>query len=74
MFFNTHLSDDQLTLTASTTAAEILEESLHVAQTKTEWELVNIQVTQTNRDIGGSVYAYVIYSVSFFESLHCEIK
>lgn len=61
-------------LEASTSATDILEESLLVSQTKSEWELVNVQVTPLNKQIGGGVYAYVIYSVSIFESLHCEIK
>lgn len=61
-------------LFASTTAAQILEESLAVSQTKTEWELVYIQITPLNKQIGGGVYAYIIYSVSIFESFLCEIK
>lgn len=75
MLFNViYLPADQLMLNASTTAAEILEESLTVSQTKTEWELVHIQVTPLNKQIGGGVYAHIIYSVSILESLHCEIK
>lgn len=61
-------------LYASTTGTEILEESLHVSQTKTEWQLVHVQVTPTTKEISGEVYAYIIYSVSNFESLHCELK
>lgn len=53
-------------LKASTTAAEILEESLDVSQIKTEWELVYIQVTPLNKQISGGVYSYIIYSVSIF--------
>ncbi|XP_056895247.1 5-hydroxytryptamine receptor 3C-like isoform X2 [Takifugu flavidus] len=56
-------STDQLMLSASTTAAQILAESLHVSQTKTEWELVYIQVTPTNEEIGDMVYSYITYSL-----------
>ncbi|XP_011613226.1 5-hydroxytryptamine receptor 3C-like isoform X2 [Takifugu rubripes] len=56
-------STDQLMLSASTTAAQILAESLHVSQTKTEWELVYIQVTPTNKEIGDMVYSYITYSL-----------
>lgn len=59
-------------LYASTTAAQILAESLHVSQTETEWELVHIQVTPTLKEIGDSVYSYITYSVSTLEPLHCE--
>lgn len=61
-------------LSASTTAAQILAESLHVSQTKTEWELVYIQVTPTKKELGDGVYSYIIYSVSTLEPLHCEAK
>lgn len=60
-------------LSAATTAAEILEESLQVSQTQIEWELVYIQLTQQNQQIGGGNYAYIIYSVSIPPSLHREI-
>uniref|UniRef100_H3C345 5-hydroxytryptamine (serotonin) receptor 3A n=1 Tax=Tetraodon nigroviridis TaxID=99883 RepID=H3C345_TETNG len=54
---------DHLMLTASTTAAEILNESLKVSQTKTEWELVDIQVTPLSKQVGSGVYAYIVYSL-----------
>lgn len=69
-----YLPANHLMMYASTTATEILEESLHVSQTKTEWELVHIQVTPVMKEIRGEVFACIIYSVSIFESLHCEFK
>lgn len=47
-----------------TTAAEILAESLDVGQTKGEWELIDIQIFQSNLEITDGNYSEIKYCVS----------
>lgn len=51
---------------AQTTAQEILEESLDVAQTKGEWELLNVEIVQDNLEISDGSYSAIKYNVSAF--------
>ncbi|CAG08082.1 unnamed protein product [Tetraodon nigroviridis] len=53
--------DTDIQMFASTTAAEILEESLSVAQTKGEWELINIQVFPSVLEITDGKYSQLKY-------------
>lgn len=47
----------------STTAAEILEESIAVAQTKGEWELINIEIVPATLEITDGKYSQLKYNV-----------
>lgn len=47
----------------STTAAEILEESINVAQTKGEWELINIEIIPATLEIADGKYSQLKYYV-----------
>lgn len=47
----------------STTAAEILEESIAVAQTKGEWELIDIEIVPATLEITDGKYSQLKYNV-----------
>lgn len=52
-----------------TTAEEILKESLKVAQTKGEWELIDVQIAPSILQISDGSYSGIKYYVSTFSFL-----
>lgn len=55
-------------ITNSSTAAEVLSESLEVLQTNGEWELANISVGASILTLDSGNYSEVTYYVSSFEN------
>lgn len=56
-----------------TTAAEILKESLEVGQTRGEWELIDIQIFQSDLAISDGNYSQIKYCVSISNLLYLNI-
>lgn len=61
--FSLFVLDTDIQVFPSTTAAEILEESMAVAQTKGEWELINIEVVPSTLKITDGKYSQIKYYV-----------
>lgn len=72
-FFKNLIPAKDIRMIPDTTAEEILQESLDVAQTNGEWELLNIEVVPVTLDITDGNYSQIRYNVSTCSTLY-EVK